>query len=411
MTGLGESIKSPTEVPMKKFLLILLFPVVIYAQNKTTAPSKKVNAQKLLNKKSNVDINKIFNAADFAKLGINTSRGFFIHGNIKGLKDSTLVFITNITNGNTIAQDYAYNGAINLKGQLDNEGLYSIGFIGYKNEMQIFIGNEDISVTGDAANLTKLTVQGSKMEDDFLYYQKSYVTQIDQLNVLVKKITVEKNEKTKDSLINIYKKIVIVKADKFLKEKPASPIAAFILSGLAGLFTTAELESRFNKLAPEAQRGTYAELIRRKLNDLKIAVIGTTAPDFTQNDTSGHPVMLSSLRGKYVLVDFWASWCQPCMIEIPNLIAVFQKYQHKNFTILGVSLDQYKESWVKAIKENRLEWVQVSDLQFWNNSVLKLYGIESIPQNILIAPDGKIIAKNLQGPSLDTKLNEVLMKD
>ena len=131
--------------------------------------------------------------------------------------------------------------------------------------------------------------------------------------------------------------------------------------------------------------------------------------DFTQNDTLGNPVSLSSFKGKYVLVDFWASWCGPCRRENPNVVKTFNAYKDKPFTILSVSLDQpnAKDKWIKAIHDDNLTWTHVSDLQFWNNAVAKQYGIQAIPQNLLLDPQGKIIAKNLRSETLSEKLAEV----
>lgn len=197
----------------------------------------------------------------------------------------------------------------------------------------------------------------------------------------------------------------------FVRNHPNSPVAVYALQQMLGIDPDPDqLEPLLEKLNPNFLSFPSVKEMKEKLAMARKTAVGSVAPDFTLPDTLGRPVSLSSLRGKYLLVDFWASWCGPCRAENPNLVKAYNAYRDKGFDILGVSLDQpgAREAWLKAIRDDKLSWTQVSDLQYWNNAAAVAYGIQAIPQNLLLDPTGKIVARNLRGADLVKKLGEIL---
>lgn len=197
----------------------------------------------------------------------------------------------------------------------------------------------------------------------------------------------------------------------FVENNPDSYIALRLFRGKMNLESDLSgAESQYNKFSSEVKASDLGKDIGEEINWHKKTGIGQMALDFTQQDVNDKPVKLSDFRGKYVLLDFWASWCVPCRKENPNIVREYETYKDKNFTVLGVSLDDLegKQAWLDAIAKDGLNWTQLSDLQGFKNAVAQMYNVTSVPSNWLIDPTGKIIARNLRGKALGEKLAEVL---
>ncbi|MCF0040373.1 TlpA disulfide reductase family protein [Dyadobacter fanqingshengii] len=218
-------------------------------------------------------------------------------------------------------------------------------------------------------------------------------------------------EKTKDQQLEAYRMDRTNIYKNFIQKMPGSIVSIEAVKSVGG-FTpdVKELTALFEGLDETVRNSPSGVYYKNALTKLAKTSIGAVAPEFAQADTTGKLVSLKDFRGKYVFVDFWASWCGPCRAEHPELIKVFDKYKDQNFTIMGISLDQSKsrEAWLKAIAKDKLVWTQLSDLKGWANEVSTLYNVEAIPKNFLVSPDGVIVAVDLKPAALNEKLAQLL---
>jgi len=342
------------------------------------------------------------------------SNEFIINGKIKGNFTGN-VYLQKSSNGQFEVLDTAKveNGAFTFKGVIETPDMYYIGiddarFVGFFNEPS------EINISFHIDSIMKPEVSGSASDMAYRVYLKNQedlrseeisiytdYNEAGRTNDTVKMKEIESSidafeKKQKDDIIN------------YVKQNATSFVAPYVAMRHSYQFSLGELEEMVAAFDSKVKESSFSKMLSERITTLQNVEPGKVAPDFTMNMPSGAALTLSQLRGKVVLVDFWASWCGPCRRENPNVVAAYAEFKDKGFDILGVSFDKDQVSWEKAIQDDNLTWNHVSDLQYWNNAAGKLYGIMSIPANILLDKDGIIIAKDLRGEDLRAKLAEVL---
>lgn len=337
--------------------------------------------------------------------------GFTVNGKVDGLPDGSEVKITNVNDNGLVAASKVAAGSFTIKGAIPEPGLYWLN-LGKEQAQHIFLENTAVNVVGSGKDLKNISIEGSQSHKDFDEFRKIFNPLVGELNGAAALVNKTNDEAKRMQLMEKYDSVnrrIQMEVSKFIAAKPASYVSPFLLFITAQLIDNPVLlEQHYNALDAKIKNSMVGKSLAEFVAYNKVGAVGTDALDFTQEDPQGKPVALSSFRGKYVLVDFWASWCKPCRMENPNVVKAYQKFNSKNFTVFGVSLDKEKDAWIKAIEKDGLAWTQVSDLQFWNNSAAQLYHVQGIPQNFLIDPAGKIVGKNLRGEELEAKLCELL---
>ena len=332
--------------------------------------------------------------------GINEGKIYLINDELS-IRDSSLI----------------KNGNFYFKGEIQEPMFYLLQLAGKNGGKGFFLEPGSMTVTGNIDSFFKAEITGSKTNNQWKEWSESWSKTTAQAGPMYRRLDSANNHgKVKEpaeerKIFNDGMKLLENQTNEavtaFIGKYPQSPVGPFIITDRYINYPNPAMEAKaFALVGNKGRQSFYGKKIMEYDRIAALTGIGTT-PDFTVADTSGKMLSLSSLRGKYVLVDFWASWCAPCRKENPNVVMAYKKFHSKGFDIVGVSLDTKKEAWEKAIVKDSLNWNHVSDLKGWESGIVKEYGIKAVPTNFLVDRTGKVVAKNLREEALQIKLEEL----
>ena len=308
------------------------------------------------------------------------------------------------------------NGTFMFQGNIDAPMVYYLEF-GSNFKLPIFVESSEISIRVEGFAYDSCFVSGSRIHDEWLSKRniiRTYDVLLDTIRNQYYKAKSEGNDSLKEVLSNKYDAHELDKEaaiDSIISTNTKSYVSPYLVIKYK-MFSgdPTKLEMYRNLFDSSILSSPYIALIDQRIEKFNLTKVGNQIPNFTLPDTTGKLISIEDFRGQYVLIDFWASWCGPCRRENPNIVSAYNKFKDDGFTVLGVSLDKDRESWIKAIENDELIWTQLSDLKGWNNEVAEFFGIRSIPFSILIDPQGIVVAKGLHGEGLHLELNKHLGK-
>ena len=349
-------------------------------------------------------------AASMTLAACNAQSGYKVTGTVEGMPDGKAIIATvNGSTLDTLAKADVKNGSFEFTGNVSEPTGAYIMVIGQRGAIPFMLENANITISAGQAGLTVTGSEGQKIYDQFMAINTT--TQQEAMKLQQEYQAANGDQAKIQAIQEAYAKLmtdVQAKETELIKANPDSYVSAFVIASGMGQMEYEQLKERYNLLGEKAKAGAQGKAIAAQIAKLESTAIGQIAPNFTITTPEGESISLYDIKGKVKLIDFWASWCGPCRGENPHVVEIYKEYHPKGLEIFGVSLDNNKEAWVKAIADDGLVWKHGSDLKGWQSAPAQLYSVTGIPHTVLLDENNKIIAKNLRGDELKQKIAELL---
>ena len=349
-------------------------------------------------------------AASMTLAACNAQSGYKVTGTVEGMPDGKAIIATvNGSSLDTLAKADVKNGSFEFTGNVSEPTGAYIMVIGQRGAIPFMLENANITVNAGQAGLTVTGSEGQKIYDQFMAIN---ATAQQEAMKLQQEYQAANGDQAKIQAIQeAYAKLMTdaqAKETELIKANPDSYVSTFVIVSGMGQMEYEQLKERYNLLGEKAKASAQGKAIAAQIAKLESTAIGQIAPNFTITTPEGESISLYDIKGKVKLIDFWASWCGPCRGENPHVVEIYKEYHPKGLEIFGVSLDNNKEAWVKAIADDGLVWKHGSDLKGWQSAPAQLYSVSGIPHTVLLDENNKIIAKNLRGSWRRTWIQRLL---
>ena len=349
-------------------------------------------------------------AASMTLAACNAQSGYKVTGTVEGMPDGKAIVATvNGSSLDTLAKADVKNGSFEFTGNVSEPTGAYIMVIGQRGAIPFMLENANITVNAGQAGLTVTGSEGQKIYDQFMAINTT--TQQEAMKLQQEYQAANGDQAKMQAVQEAYAKLMTdaqAKETELIKANPDSYVSTFVIVSSMGQMEYEQLKERYNLLGEKAKASAQGKAIAAQIAKLESTAIGQIAPNFTITTPEGESISLYDIKGKVKLIDFWASWCGPCRGENPHVVEIYKEYHPKGLEIFGISLDNNKEAWVKAIADDGLVWKHGSDLKGWQSAPAQLYSVSGIPHTVLLDENNKIIAKNLRGDELKQKIAELL---